>query len=172
MAIDLPDVGWLVWLGTAAVVVVAVARWMGRWRGGGVPEPGGWAQYARPRSYLTTKAEAAFERSLAGMLRRCGRERWRIHVQVAMSGVFDGAPERRHRNWRGPAVPPWCLDYVLAEGGRIKAIIELNDRSHRRRDRRRRDANLARGCERLGVPLRFVEEGGWGDAESWIARLE
>ncbi len=168
---DLGALGGLMGLLFAGVVVIAILRWFVGRGGEKRVKAGAWAWYARPRTYLTTKAEAAFEQALAGMLRRAGRERWRIHVQVAMSAIFDGIEARRPPNWRGPAVPPWCLDYVLTDRGRIMAIIELNDRSHRRANRRRRDANLAEGCARLGVPLLFVEENRWAAAEAWIAEL-
>ena len=178
----------LAWLGAAVLLWLLVRRSRKRRRhkdaqeAGARPAPapererrpsraGAWSRYAKPRLYLATRREAAFEHRLRAMLDRTGKRHWRINSQVAMSAVFDGAKGRRHRRWSGPAVPPWCLDFVLTERGKIKGIVELNDWTHRLEGRRRRDANLAAGCRALGVPIYFVEGEEWTAAERWLATL-
>jgi hypothetical protein len=50
------------------------------------------------------------------------------------------------------------FDFVLAESdsGRMFCAIELNDRSHQRRDRQERDAFLVGACENAKFPLLMV----------------
>ena len=97
-------------------------------------------------------SERAFEGESRRVLeaRRLGG--WRIYAQVAMLALFE--PVARRGGW---TVPPWILDFVLVDGeGDIRGVVELNDPTHRRRDRRIRDDRLERGFRALGVPLLFV----------------
>lgn len=50
------------------------------------------------------------------------------------------------------------FDFVLCdrETGRMLCAIELNDRSHQRRDRQERDDFIAGACRHAGFPLLFV----------------
>lgn len=50
------------------------------------------------------------------------------------------------------------FDFILcdADSGRMRCGIELNDRSHQRRERRERDAFLAGACENAGFPLLMI----------------
>ena len=171
------DAATLAVVGVLLVVLLGFAVFFGKLegrgaRGGGRGQPGGWAVYASARRHLMTRSERDFEGVLRNILdeERCGQ--WGLHVQVAMSAVFEGKARPVGKGAPGPWVPPWCLDFVLTDaGGVIRGIVELNDPSHRRWDRKRRDSNLEAGCERLGVPLLFVKGNGREKVGRWLRKV-
>lgn len=160
----------------AAVVLVVAGAFVPIFRGAGARGRGGagsWAAFASARRHLVTRSERDFEQVLRKVLEEAGLGAWGVHVQVAMSAVLEG--KRRPPGPgqpRGPWVPPWVLDFVLTDGsGAIRGIVELNDPTHRRWDRKRRDNNLEAGCRRLGMPLLFVTREGRDKLARWVARL-
>ena len=168
------------WFGLVALVVamLVLAVVAGRREGRRAQparrgEAGAWAAYATARRRLMTVSEERFEKVLRGALAEVGCGGWRVDSQVALTAVFEAkARPRGSGSERAGWLPPWCLDFVLTdEGGAIRGIVELNDPTHRRRDRRRRDANLEAGCRSLGVPLLFVAREGEEKLSRWLRRI-
>nr|WP_239031540.1 MULTISPECIES: DUF2726 domain-containing protein [unclassified Modicisalibacter] len=108
------------------------------------------------REALNSPTEQAF---MAAVSRAVG-SRVMIANKVRIADVLDVSFRRRHsrdqRWWRHfRAISSKHVDLVLCEpnGGRILAALELDDRSHRRGDRRRRDRFVDRAFASAGVPL-------------------
>ena len=90
-----------------------------------------------PRRFLLTRNETAFFRVLTAV----AGDRFLISCKVRLADIITCA----ERDWnRGCAnrISQKHIDFVVscAESSRIVAGIELDDLSHRRRERRRRDA--------------------------------
>lgn len=127
----------------------------------------GWAHYAKPRRRLMSASEQAFERQIRRVLKARKLGGWRIYGQVAMLALFE--PVAARGGW---TLPPWILDFVLVDGeGDIRGVVELNDPTHRRRDRQIRDDKLERGFKALGVPLLFVTASGTEELDRWIGKV-
>jgi hypothetical protein len=148
----------LVWVGlalaVAAVLVVLLAP----------------PRYVRQKT-LFSPAERAFLRALEGAVGANDR----IYAKVRMGDVVTPGGKTASRRW-------WCaftkvsskhLDYVLVDRrtGAIKLAIELDDKSHRQKQRRVRDAFVNRVCAQAGVPLLRVSVAGRYDREELRARL-
>ena len=104
---------------------------------------------------------------MRGTLNRLGLDDWRVAVQVPLSALVD---RRKAANGRG--IPGWRLDYVIADAQRsTQGVIELNDASHARDDRRRRDEQLAAGLDRLGILLLVVGNGDAAGLALWLQTL-
>ncbi len=90
-----------------------------------------------PRRFLLTRNEAAFFQVLTAVV----ADRYRISCKVRLADIITCSD----RDWkRGYAnrISQKHIDFVVscAKSSRIVAAIELDDRSHRRRERRGRDA--------------------------------
>ena len=104
----------------------------------------------RPRRYLLTRTEAAFFHVLTTLL----AGRYLISCKVRLADIITCAD----RDWkRGHAnrIAQKHIDFVVssAESSRIVAAIELDDRSHRRPERRERDAFVNWLFGQMGVRL-------------------
>ena len=104
----------------------------------------------RPRRYLLTRTEAAFFQVLTPLL----AGRYVISCKVRLADIITCAD----RDWkRGHAnrIAQKHVDFVVssAESSRIVAAIELDDRSHRRPERRERDAFVDWLFGQMGVSL-------------------
>ena len=94
-----------------------------------------------PRRFLLTQNEAAFFRALTAAV----ADRYRISCKVRLADIITCSD----RDWkRGYAnrISQKHIDFVVscAQTSRIVAGIELDDRSHRRQERRERDAFVNR----------------------------
>lgn len=126
------------------------------------------------RGALNSPTEQAF---FAALSQAVG-SRVMIACKVRIADVLDVAFRKRHsrdqRWWRYfRLISSKHVDLVLCEprGGRILLAIELDDRSHRRGDRKRRDRFVDRAFASAGVPLvRFPARGRY-DAQEIHARL-
>ena len=132
----------------------------------GSADPGAWAGYYKRRLWLVTRAEKQFEQLLRTALDELGLHDWRVVVQVASSALVE-----RRGSGRG-FMPPWRLDYVVVDAQwSIQGVIELNDGSHARDERRDRDLKLTAGLKRLGIPLLFVENQDRSVLRDWLNGL-
>lgn len=91
---------------------------------------------SRPRPFLLTRNEAAFLQVLSAVADPC----YRISCKVRLADIVMCSD----RDWsRGHAnrIAQKHIDFVVtdAASSRIVAAIELDDRSHQRRERQRRD---------------------------------
>jgi len=100
---------------------------------------------------VLTTAEAVFY----GALRKAVGEHWAVLAKVRLSDVIHvpyGAPDRQaHRN----RIDRKHLDFILCAPADFAPLlaIELDDSSHERFDRRRRDAFIDSALEAAGLPL-------------------
>ncbi|WP_188115137.1 DUF2726 domain-containing protein [Salinicola endophyticus] len=124
---------------------------------------------------LNSAAEQVF---LLAVTRAVGSDAM-IACKVRIADVLQVRLRKRHprdqRWWRYfRLISSKHVDIVLCEplGGRILAAIELDDRSHLRRDRRRRDRFVDDAFASAGVPLlRFPVQGRY-DPEAIRDRLK
>jgi hypothetical protein len=60
------------------------------------------------------------------------------------------------------------VDFAVTDGaGNVLVVVELNDRSHNRRDRQERDALLARALASARIPLATFKPGQPVDLSPW-----
>ena len=102
---------------------------------------------------LFTKAELSFLRSLK---KAVGGD-FAIYGKVRVADVINVRSGLSRRAWQH-AFNFICakhFDYVLCDRTthNIVAVIELNDKSHDRLDRRRRDRLLSEICADIGLPM-------------------
>lgn len=128
-------------------------------------------RYVRQKT-LFSPAELAFLRALEGAVGANNR----IFAKVRLGDVVTPGGKTASRRW-------WCaftkvsskhLDYVLVDRrtGAIKLAIELDDKSHRQKQRRVRDAFVNRVCAQAGVPLLRLPAAGRYEREELRARLD
>lgn len=104
----------------------------------------------RPRPFLLTRNEVAFFRVLTAVV----GDRFLISCKVRVADIVTCAD----RDWqRGHAnrIAQKHVDFVIcwADSSRIVAAIELDDLSHSRPERRRRDAFINELFLQLGICL-------------------
>jgi ssDNA-binding Zn-finger/Zn-ribbon topoisomerase 1 len=127
-------------------------------------------EYAR-REFLFTAAEFRFLQ----VLRRGLPSGLEIFAKVRVADVLLPVEGLNPKAWRAAfnQITGKHLDFVLCdrESGRIACAIELNDRSHERKDRRKRDEFIARACAEAGFPLIMVPAARDYDTESIRATI-
>lgn len=108
------------------------------------------------RDTLNTPMERAFYQAVS---RAIGADYY-LACKVRIADVLDVAFRQRHardqRWWRHfRVISSKHVDLVVCEpgGGRILLVIELDDRSHRRGDRKRRDRFIDRAFSSAKLPL-------------------
>lgn len=105
---------------------------------------------------LNSPAEQHFARAL----QRAVGDQYVLAYKVRLADVMTVKRRRRHprdqRWWRWfRQISSKHIDVVVCDpaGGRMHLALELDDRSHQRRDRRRRDAFVDRAFAAAGLPL-------------------
>lgn len=100
--------------------------------------------------YLCTAAEWRFYQ----VLNEAVGERFDIMFQVRVAAVLR---PRQGAAWvrDGRRVSQKAFDFVLVDKGtsRVRAAVELDDRTHGEPERQRRDRFLEAACRRAGLPL-------------------
>ncbi len=114
---------------------------------------GGFGARYQKRGNLFTPAELNFLRALD----RAVGQKLRIFGKVRVADVLSvkGGTNRR-ANWNAFAkISGKHFDYVLCDPQTLNVlgVVELNDKSHDRRDRQLRDALIRRACLEAGMPL-------------------
>ena len=122
----------------------------------------------RPRRYLLTRNEAKFHRVLTAVL---GAE-YQISCKVRLADIITCS----NRDWlRGAAnrIAQKHVDFLVTRvaSSRIVAAIELDDSSHRRANRRLRDAFVNNLFRRTRIRLIRVPASWSYDVESVVAHL-
>ncbi len=122
----------------------------------------------RKRDGLLSRGELAFHRALASAIPRGTA----LCPKVRLADVVTVPPDAWHEY--GRPVSGKHLDFVLvdAETTAILLVVELNDRSHERRDRRERDAFGDAVLASAGVPVVRVKAAARYDAREIRGRLE
>lgn len=126
------------------------------------------------RETLHSPIEQAFHASLIQAVERKAMIACKVRIADVLAVRFRQRHARDQRWWRYfRLISSKHVDFVLCEpcGGRILVAIELDDRSHRRVDRRRRDRFVDRAFASANVPLVRVSTRGRFDAREIHARL-
>jgi hypothetical protein len=102
------------------------------------------------REYLLTRGELAFYR----VLRQALPPRLHVSFKARLSDVI-GCPGWAWKQGFGAKISQKHLDFVVvdADTTAVRFAVELDDRSHQRRDRQARDLFLDRALAAAGVPL-------------------
>lgn len=96
------------------------------------------------------------ERHFLTTLDQATPDHLRVFGKVRIADVLCVTTSNRKRFWRYfTQISSKHLDYVLVDrkSMRIVCAIELDDRTHARRDRRGRDAFVNEACATAGLPL-------------------
>jgi len=103
-----------------------------------------------PRDYLLSKGELAFYR----VLRQVLPPRLHVSFKARLSDVI-GCPGWAWKQGFGSRISQKHIDFVVvdADTTAVRFVIELDDRSHRRRDRQARDLFVDRALGAAGVPI-------------------
>lgn len=112
------------------------------------------ASYRRKAEFMS-KAELSF----FGVLRQAVGERAYISAKVRVADVIEPRMSRGRNasQWQAAfnSIQAKHLDFVLCspDGGKCWAAIELDDKSHRKDNRRKRDIFLDDAMQSAGLPL-------------------
>ncbi len=109
----------------------------------------------RKTEYLFSKPESKFYFTLLELL----DERYIIFgkVRIADAIQVEGRVKGKHRMAAFNRIARKHFDYVICDRNlRILAAIELDDRSHQRKDRKKRDIFVDTACRAAGLPLIHV----------------
>jgi len=104
----------------------------------------------QPRRYLLSKNEAAFFRILTALV----GVRYLISCKVRLADIIT-CGQRDWQRGHGNRIAQKHIDFVVsyADSSRIVTAIELDDRSHERPERRKRDAFVNHLFRQMGVRL-------------------
>lgn len=104
-------------------------------------------------SFLLSPAE----RSFFGVLEQAVGGDYRIFAKVRVADVISVVPMRNRTLWQRAfnRISAKHFDFVLCDRDSLSVVgvIELDDKSHRRRNRQVRDAFLVEVCRASGLPL-------------------
>jgi very-short-patch-repair endonuclease len=107
------------------------------------------------RTSLLTQSELAFYR----VLQEAVDGRWAIHTMVRMADLIRVRPETpKFQAWQN-RIHAKHIDFLLCDQGTLEAklALELDDRSHLRPDRARRDLFVNQALSDAGLPLLRVD---------------
>jgi hypothetical protein len=104
----------------------------------------------RSRRFLLSRAELAFFRVLSTVV----AGRYLVFAKVRLADVIT-CPRALWHQAPGRRIAQKHLDFVLCDSYTLRfvLVIELDDRSHARPERRRRDVFLNRLFRQAGIPL-------------------
>ncbi len=138
---------WAIVLFAALIVLLVLVG--ERTRQGGAAEP---APYTRQAALFSPA-----ERSFLGVLEHAVDGDYRVFGKVRVADVVGVASGLERSAWQRAfnRISAKHFDFVLCakDDLNVLAVVELDDRSHRRRKRQERDAFLAELCNRIGLPL-------------------
>ncbi|MBI1368691.1 MAG: DUF2726 domain-containing protein [Planctomycetes bacterium] len=151
----------------AVCVGVMVLFWiLLRWRHGSGRLP------YRRREALLTAAELDFLAALHEAMAHVGRG-YIIAMQTTAAAVVQVTASPKERQAWQNRVNSKRLDFVLcdADTTRPRLVIELDDRSHKRPERRQRDALIDQIMQSAGLPILHVPNRRSYDARDLAAQI-
>jgi hypothetical protein len=103
-----------------------------------------------PREHLLTRGELAFYHAM----RRVLPPRLHVSFKVRLSDVI-GCPGSAWKEGFGARISQKHLDFVVVDSDTtaVRFVVELDDRTHQRRDRQERDRFLDSALAAAGVPI-------------------
>ncbi len=133
------------WVATVVGLVVCLLSIVGLMYKPRAKKPELTSKYVRKKEYMT-----APEREFYDILLRVADGKYAVMPQVALVSVIDKKTNTSYRNelFR-------ICDYCFFDGKTYEPLllVELNDRSHRRAERRARDEKVAAICNDARLPL-------------------
>jgi hypothetical protein len=120
------------------------------------PPPGAKGGNAYPyaiRSNFLTELEVAFDEVL---LRSLPHRELRVHRQVRLADILQVIPGSARRQHWFNRISAKSIDFLICLHQRPLAVIELDDATHRRKDRQDRDAFLDAVCDAAQLPILHV----------------
>ena len=143
------DWAWIVVLVVAIVVGIALAS-----RGKKPPRR---ISLHQQRDGLFTAAE----RSFLGVLDQAAAGRYRVFGKVRIADVLEPVKGLDRREWTRVfnRISAKHFDFVLCDPAtlKVKAVIELNDKSHTSNRRFSRDELVSAACADAGLALRMIK---------------
>lgn len=108
----------------------------------------------RKKKTLFTEAE----RSFLGVLDQCiDPTQYRVFGKVRVADIVEPNPAKNRSEWQKAfnAISAKHFDYVICSTDTLQplCVIELDDKSHSQKKRRKRDQLLDGICEEAGLPL-------------------
>ena len=141
-----------VWIAAIAVAIVVIFTIASR----GKEQPKRISLF-RQRDALFTAAE----RSFLGVLDQASAGRYRVFGKVRIADVIAPAKGLDKSTWTSVfnRIKAKHFDFVLCDPQtlKVKAVIELNDKSHSSSRRVERDELVGRACADAGLALRMVK---------------
>lgn len=121
------------------------------------------------REFLLTQGETAFYQ----VLRKAVPDGLALCFKVRLCDLIDCAPDARRKGFWSK-IAQKHIDFVLvnASDTSISLAIELDDRSHDRKDRRDRDAFVDGALDVAGIPILRVPTAAEYDAKAIRALLD
>jgi very-short-patch-repair endonuclease len=109
------------------------------------------------RASLLTESELTFYRALSQAV----NGQWSIHAMVRLADLIQVRPQTpKFQAWQN-RIHAKHVDFLLCDQGSMEAklALELDDRTHERPDRQRRDEFVDQALADAGVPLLRVDVG-------------
>lgn len=124
------------------------------------------------RESLFTAAELHFLHAL----RDAAPDGLEVFAKVRVADVLQPVSTLDQKSWRRAfnRITGKHFDFVLCEraSGRFRCVIELNDRSHERLERRKRDQLLSEACAGAKLPLLMIPVARLYDREELRSQIE
>lgn len=138
---------WVLLFAVLLALIAAVAAWLNS-RGATAAE----LPYTKSPALLSPA-----ERSFLGVLDQAVGSRYRVFAKVRVADVVGVQSMRDRSAWQRAfnKINAKHFDFVLcaADDLSVVAVVELDDKSHRRGKRRERDSFLVDLCEAISLPL-------------------
>lgn len=116
------------------------------------PKPSNAAPYKLRKQFLS-----AAERSFYGVLEQAVADKFKVNTKVRVADILQPnvAGDRSASQRAFNRISAKHFDYVLCEPStmQVKAVVELNDSSHKSKNRAERDEFLAEACASAGLRL-------------------
>ena len=101
------------------------------------------------------------ERSFLGVLNQAAGEEWRVFAKVRIADVLTPAKGLNRSRWQSAfnAISAKHFDFLLCDPADCapKVAVELDDKSHERASRQKRDRLVESACASAGLPLLRVK---------------
>jgi len=138
---------WVLLFAVLLALIAAVAAWL-KSRGATAAE----LPYTKSPALLSPA-----ERSFLGVLDQAVGSRYRVFAKVRVADVVGVQSMRDRSAWQRAfnKISAKHFDFVLcaADDLSVVAVVELDDKSHKRSKRRERDSFLVDLCEAISLPL-------------------
>lgn len=112
-------------------------------------------QYRAKTHFMTSREESFFR-----VLTEIVADKYYVFPQVHLSGIIDHKITGQNWKYAFRHINGKSVDYVLCDKSTLKPVyaVELDDHTHKYKDRAERDAEVERIFEQAGLPLvRFTD---------------